>query len=115
LTYGAISTLSTFGHCSDANAFPKPPWRERKEKYLAHLPQASDGAIRVVLADKLHNAGKILADSHQVGEDVWKRFNAPKSEQRWYFTEIVKVTSSRSKSPMVDQLSSIVAELFKEI
>src|SRR5262245_5807386 len=27
--------------CSDADVEPKPPWRERKERYLAHLARAS--------------------------------------------------------------------------
>src|SRR5688572_11835657 len=42
--------------CSDADSHPKPPWHERKERYLAHLPQASPQARLISLADKLHNA-----------------------------------------------------------
>lgn len=26
--------------CSDTFEYPKPPWRQRKETYLAHLPEA---------------------------------------------------------------------------
>ncbi|MGI8425033.1 MAG: HD domain-containing protein [Actinomycetota bacterium] len=101
--------------CSDANTDPKPPWRERKEKYLAHLSsEASEGALRVALADKVHNAGTILADSRQVGDDVWNRFNAPKDQQRWYFTEILKVMSSRLPGPMTDRLKDLVEDLFEK-
>ena len=47
--------------CSDTQKFPKPPWRERKEKYLVHLREMIsqpklDPAILVALADKVHNA-----------------------------------------------------------
>jgi GTP pyrophosphokinase len=27
--------------CTDSDTMPKPPWRERKEAYLAHLPSAN--------------------------------------------------------------------------
>ena len=30
--------------CSDTFETPKPPWRERKENYIRHLSEASDGA-----------------------------------------------------------------------
>lgn len=30
--------------CSDTFETPKPPWRERKESYIRHLPDALDGA-----------------------------------------------------------------------
>ncbi len=46
--------------CSDTDATPKPPWRERKIAYLGHVPAASAEAVRVSLADKLHNARAVL-------------------------------------------------------
>ena len=71
---------------SDAMPLPgeaKAPWRERKEAYLRHLDEASTAVLRVSLADKLHNARSILVDLRADGEDVWKRFNAPRAEQGW--------------------------------
>ena len=41
--------------CTDAFETPKPPWRARKEAYIAHLPRASRGAILISCCDKLHN------------------------------------------------------------
>ncbi len=43
--------------CSDTDQQPKPPWRERKEAYIAHLgqPGLDPGVLRVSLANKLHN------------------------------------------------------------
>ncbi len=35
--------------CTDADAIPKPPWRERKEKYIDHLREA-DASVRRVSA-----------------------------------------------------------------
>jgi (p)ppGpp synthase/HD superfamily hydrolase len=51
---------SIVGECSDTFETAKPPWRERKERYIRHLLEASDGAILVSLADKLHNGRAIL-------------------------------------------------------
>lgn len=48
--------------CSDSMGEPKPPWRERKEHYLAHLGSASTSVRLVSSCDKLYNARTILAD-----------------------------------------------------
>jgi GTP pyrophosphokinase len=73
--FGA-GVLDIVESCTDADAIPKPPWRERKEQYLAHLAEASDAARLVACADKLHNARCILADYRQVAEDLWGRVSA---------------------------------------
>lgn len=63
--------------CTDADVLPKPPWRVRKESYIAHLDSESDASIVLVsAADKLHNARAILADFRVVGHALWGRFNA---------------------------------------
>lgn len=58
--------------CSDTFEIPKPPWRERKEAYLGHLPKASPEIQLVSLADKVHNARTILANLRTSGEDLWE-------------------------------------------
>ena len=45
--------------CTDTDKTPKPPWRERKEKYIAHLEMASASTRLVSGSDKLHNARAI--------------------------------------------------------
>ena len=54
--------------CTDADTIPKPPWRERKEAYLAHLGHAPIEVRRVAAADKLHNARAILVDYRHIGK-----------------------------------------------
>ena len=72
--------------CSDTDETPKPPWRQRKEDYIAHLhdPALPPGTLRVSLADKLHNARAILFDL-RAGHDVYSRFSAPRADQLWYY------------------------------
>jgi GTP pyrophosphokinase len=60
--------------CSDAEVTPKPPWRERKERYVQHLECAGASVLRVSVADKVHNARAILQDYRAVGEELWSRF-----------------------------------------
>lgn len=40
--------------CTDTDETPKPHWRERKEKYLAHLKESTASVRLVSSADKLH-------------------------------------------------------------
>jgi (p)ppGpp synthase/HD superfamily hydrolase len=71
--------------CTDADTYPKPPWRERKEKYIAHL-QAADADTRLVsAADKLNNVRSILSDYRAIGESVWSRFSGGREGTLWYY------------------------------
>lgn len=98
--------------CSDTDVTPKPPWRERKEAYIAHLrdPALSEGAIRVSLADKLHNARAILFDL-RVGHDVFARFKAGREDQTWYYDALATAFAEVSASPMVQELRRVVDDL----
>ncbi|MBI5168409.1 MAG: HD domain-containing protein [Candidatus Eisenbacteria bacterium] len=69
---------------------PKAPWRERKERYVAHLAHASVGARRVALADKLYNARDLLADVRREGAKTWNRFTAGPADQIRYLREVQK-------------------------
>ena len=98
--------------CSDTDREPKPPWRERKERYLAHLPSASADALLVSIADKLHNARSVLADYRRHKENLWMRFNAGKEDQFWYYGELMRVfTQRRPEDPLVTEFGRVVKEL----
>ena len=66
---------------SDTDQTPKPPWRARKEAYIAHLSEASSSVLLVSLADKIHNAGSILRDLRNEGVSVWSRFKGGRTER----------------------------------
>lgn len=95
--------------CSDTDRVPKPPWRARKEAYIAHLhdDDLPDGTLRVSLADKLHNARAILFDL-EAGHDVFDRFNAGRTEVLWYYTALAEAFAELSDSPMVAELRRVV-------
>jgi (p)ppGpp synthase/HD superfamily hydrolase len=66
----------------------KPEWRDRKELYLAHLSSAPDEVVLVSAADKLHNAMAISEDHAEIGDQVFDRFRASKSETIWYYQSL---------------------------
>ena len=98
--------------CTDADVIPKPPWRERKEKYIAHIRVASPSVWLVSAADKLHNARAILADYRVMSEAVWDRFNGGKEGTLWYYRSLVDMFREvPGSTPLVKELGRVVSEL----
>jgi (p)ppGpp synthase/HD superfamily hydrolase len=95
--------------CTDTYEDPKPPWRERKENYMAHLAGASDPVRLVSSADKLHNGRTVLSDYRTLGEDLWDRFNGGREGTLWYYRAIVD--GLRNGDPVVEELDRVVTEL----
>jgi GTP pyrophosphokinase len=90
----------------------KPPWRERKLRYIDHIRNSAPDDLRVSLADKLDNARAILADYREIGEALWDRFNAPKAHQLWYYRSLVTAFRDAGvQSPMLGELDRTVSEL----
>ena len=73
----------------------KPPWKERKVAYLAHLSDSSGDALLVSACDKLHNLSCIVADLQELGDVVFDRFTANKDQTIWYYTELARVLIGR--------------------
>jgi (p)ppGpp synthase/HD superfamily hydrolase len=97
--------------CTDADQTPKPPWRERKEAYIAHIREMSAEAALVSAADKLHNASSILKDYRLVGEEIWERFRGKKEGTLWYYRALVNAFRQREVTPIVEELTRVVEEL----
>jgi (p)ppGpp synthase/HD superfamily hydrolase len=97
--------------CSDTDQVPKPPWRERKEAYLAHLRSASADARLISAADKLSNLRNILADYRQLKEDLWGRFNAKREDQLWFYRSVIFALREADSNPIVDEMESTFGQL----
>ncbi len=97
--------------CSDAFTFFKPPWRKRKEAYLAHLPQASAAVRLVSAADKLHNARTTVADYRAMGEALWERFNGGREGTLWFYRAMVEALQAGGSFSLVEELDRVVSEL----
>jgi len=101
--------------CSDTDIQPKPPWRQRKERYLLHLRDADPSALRVSAADKLHNLRCILSDWKSIGDQLWERFNATKEDLLWYYSELVKTFQLRKPSGFVTDELTLCLTLLRQI
>ena len=110
--------------CSDTQKFPKPPWRERKEKYLTHLremiaePEVNP-AILVALADKVHNAettSDTVLHKSKTAKEIYDdpNFNARVGEQKWWYESLVTEFHKSKVAPdLVDRLDRAVQVIFK--
>ncbi len=97
--------------CSDATTRPKPPWRERKERYVAHLRTASPSVRLVSAADKLHNARAIARDVRALGPALWARFGAPKNDIAWYYRRVLDALADGWDHAILHELAQAVAEV----
>ena len=97
--------------CTDADTLPKPPWRARKEAYLAHLAHAPADVLLVSCADKLHNARAICTDLRTHGDAVFDRFNAGKAGTLWYYGALAEAFAARLHNVLSRELADAVAEL----
>ncbi len=96
---------------SDTFETPKPPWRERKEAYLAHIRSAPEEALLVSAADKLHNARCIVAELRASPEAAFSRFKGGKDGTLWYFRSLVDAFHGRDVGPIVGELKRTVGEM----
>lgn len=103
--------------CSDTDESPKPPWRDRKERFLARLGslETAPDVLLVCRADKLHNARSMLLGFRAVGERFWERFSVGPDQQLWYATSVVAIFEARLPGPMTDELARTVAALRTEV
>lgn len=85
-------------------------WAARKKHTFKVLENMQDEDMLVIaLADKLDNMYAIARDVESFGDALWKRFNAPKEKQAWYYSGLAKIFEAK-----VPICSTAFAELSKE-
>ena len=90
---------------------------ERRDDYLARLGMASDAARWVCAADKLHNAGSILADLRRTidPDTIWSRFNGGREATvRWYRRVYDRLIAIGFTGDIMAELEDVVAALEEE-
>jgi len=93
----------------------KTSWRLRKQHTIEFiLHEATLDQMLVTCADKLDNAEAIRQDFARIGEKIWDRFNAPKSDQQWYYTSLAAAFEQRS-AEFGEPLSKLSQELISTI
>jgi (p)ppGpp synthase/HD superfamily hydrolase len=97
--------------CTDTSIEPKPPWRQRKEAYVARLHDAPASVRLVSAADKLHNARSILREYRRRGESLWANFRGGREGTLWYYRTVVATLKRAEITPLVEELERTVAEI----
>jgi GTP pyrophosphokinase len=99
---------------------PEPPpgrsaWYWRKRAYLDAFPGKSPAALRVSLADKLHNARSILIDYRTHGDAVWARFKQGQGlATRIYYRELA-AAFERERERLGEHAAPAVEELRRTV
>ncbi len=83
--------------CTDTDIEPKPPWKDRKDAFIAGLPQVSSSALLVILADKLHNIRSTIRDLASAGDQVWQRFRGGREGTLWYYRAVAEAVRPRDE------------------
>lgn len=86
-------------------------WYQRKRAYVDAFPAKLPSALRVGLADKLHNARSILLDYRTLGDAVWARFGQGRGlATRVYYRELA-VAFEREQRRIGEPARPFVGEL----
>lgn len=99
---------------TDTTSHPKPPWRERKEAWLARIAAAPPEVKLVSVADKLHNIRSVLRDYRALGEPLWGRFRGGRTGSLWYFRAVHRALGTDWSHPLLDELGAEVRQLHRE-
>lgn len=95
---------------------PKFTWKQRKMSTIDRISHTTCEGKMLSCTDKLVNIREMVNDFQFVGEKLWSRFNAVKSEQEWYYRSMCKVFSSEpmdiSESVIYKQFKNYVDQLF---
>jgi (p)ppGpp synthase/HD superfamily hydrolase len=90
----------------------KASWKARKLHTIAFLPKAPLKVQLLTCADKLSNIRSMVHDYKVIKNDLWEKFNAGCSEQKWYYEGLVESLKDLSEYKMYKEFKTLVEGLF---
>ena len=100
--------------CSDSDIVPKPPWLDRKERFIKKTASVSPEVKLIIAADKLDNCRTTISDLREKGNEVWTRFKADRNSVLWYYAEMVRALAVGWSHPALRELADAVDALHRE-
>lgn len=94
--------------CTDSADSPKPPWRSRKEAYVAKMSEAPLTVRRISICDKLHNIRCTVQEYRQDGEVLWEKFSGKRDLIDWYYPALLAAYRTQ---PLPTRLAAFVEEI----
>lgn len=110
--FGA-EVLAIVEGCTESDTFPKPPWKERKLRYLEQIKTGSSSVQLVSLADKLHNGRSLLFHWRTYGEELWTSFDGGKPNIIWFYQSLLKVYQTTPHLALTQEFEAVVSQLQK--
>jgi (p)ppGpp synthase/HD superfamily hydrolase len=93
---------------SDSTEHPKPPWQERKDRFLVHIRTQPAEVKLVCAADKLHNASTLARDLELHGPSTLDRFRGGPSGTLWYHQAVADALADGFEHWLVRELQLTV-------
>ena len=89
-------------------------WKDRKIDAINKMKTASIDGKLVECADKISNLESLYALYEEQGEDIWKSFNKPKEEQKWYYTSMYEAVMEnvQEENPLFNRYKEILDKIF---
>lgn len=89
-------------------------WKKRKEEAIEKVRNASIQGKMVECADKINNLESLYDLLQEKGAEVWKNFNKPYSEQKWYYTEMYQaVVDNTENNQFFERYKKILNKVFE--
>lgn len=90
-------------------------WTERKQHTINELQTAPLRVKMLIMADKVSNLRSMYADYKLMGDELWKRFNAPKEKQAWYYSGVQDALYEMQNYPTTQATYREMVALFNNI
>lgn len=92
-------------------------WKRRKEESLVELRNSTDRRVKILwVSDKLSNMRAFCRRYKKDGDALWQDFNMKdKSQQCWYYTEVLKATEELKEYHAWQELKELVDFVFEGV
>lgn len=98
--------------CQSENKSKK--WLDRKQDTIEFLQANKSIHVEIaVLADKLSNIKSIYRDYQIMQEALWKKFNADKKWQHWYYQSIADALSQIRNTSEFKEYEALIRKTFE--
>ncbi len=89
-------------------------WKERKIDAINKMKTASLDGKLVECADKISNLECLYAVYQEKGNDVWKDFNKPVEEQKWYYKSMYDavIENTNEENELFKKYKEILDKIF---
>lgn len=99
------------GHTEDKSK----TWYQRKLCTLRELPEADRRLKMLIMADRTANLRDMYSDYQKIGDELWKRFRAPKEFQAWYCSKMIDGLEEMMDDPATAGVYWEMNTLFKDL